>query len=97
MQNISIITDTDSSIPFGLAALSTLKYLVIGRRVSNLATGLATIFDVKPIVTIWDGKLDLLERVRTQKKAWERVIELFTPKVGERQIEKMCILHVNAL
>jgi DegV family protein with EDD domain len=79
------------------AALSTLKYLVMGGRVSNIAGGVATVLSLKPILTIRDGKLDLLERVRTQKKAWERVIELSARAAGKHQIEKMCILHVNAL
>jgi DegV family protein with EDD domain len=79
------------------AALSTLKYLVMGGRVSNIAGGVATVLSLKPILTIRDGKLDLLERVRTQKKAWERVIELSARTAGNHRIVKMCILHVNAL
>jgi DegV family protein with EDD domain len=79
------------------AALSTLKYLVMGGRVSNIAGGVAAVLSLKPILTIRDGKLDILERVRTQKKAWERVIELSARTAGKHRIEKMCILHVNAL
>jgi len=78
------------------AALSTLKYLVMGGRVSNLAGGVAKMLNIKPILTIRDGKLDLLERVRTTKNAWERVIELSAGKAGDQQIEQMCVLHVNA-
>jgi DegV family protein with EDD domain len=78
------------------AALSTLKYLVMGGRVGNIAGRVAAMLNIKPILTICDGKLDLLEKVRTQKKAWERVIELSARSAGRNQIEKMCILHVNA-
>lgn len=78
-------------------ALSTLKYLVMGGRVSQLQAGFASVLSVKPILTIRDGKLDVIERVRTQSKAFERVIELAAQTADGKEIQQLCIVHVNAL
>lgn len=78
------------------AALDTLKYMAMSGRVGNLTAEMANVFNIKPILTIKDGKLDLLEKARTRKKAWNRVIELAVSGLGSGEIENIFIFHVAA-
>lgn len=83
----------DRTYLFG--ALASLKYIAMSGRVSSLAAGMAGLLDIKPILSLQNGKLELLEKIRTQKKSWNRAIELTIEKSGQRKIEKMAILNVN--
>lgn len=78
------------------AALDTLKFMALSGRVGHLTAEMANVLNIKPILTILDGKLDLLEKVRTKKKAWSRVLELSIESLGDKQIEHIYILHVAA-
>ena len=77
------------------AALSTLKYLAMSGRVGSLAAGMANLLNIKPILTLQEGKLNLLEKIRSQKRSWRRVIDLAEQDLAGRPIERLAILHVN--
>jgi len=79
------------------ASLATLKYLAMSGRVGQVAAGIAGLIAMRPVLTIQNGKLEMLEKVRTQAASWKRVVEWTQVRSGGKPLERAAILHVNAL
>lgn len=77
------------------AVLPTLKYVAMSGRVGKFVAGMADTLNIKPILTVRDGKLDLLEKIRTRKKAVERMLELIDLSLDGKKVERAALIHVN--
>jgi DegV family protein with EDD domain len=72
--------------------LETLEYLQKGGRIGRAQALLGSVLSVKPIVTVQEGTVVPLERVRTWRKALERIVELGRQKAP---LEALAIYHAG--
>ncbi len=74
--------------------LDTLDYARMSGRVGTLQAALASVLNVKPIVVLHDGILEMSEKVRTRSKALERVLELVSEKFGKQPVN-VSVIHAR--
>jgi DegV family protein with EDD domain len=74
------------------AALDTLEYLRRSGRMNRFVANLGSLLQLKPILTMYDGKPGS-ERVRTTERALKRVVEMLR-SVGE--LERVALVHTHA-
>jgi DegV family protein with EDD domain len=79
-----------------LFTVSTLEYLHRGGRIGGAAAFLGTTLDLKPILTLKEGKIEAMERVRTLSKASDRLVELFLEQAQGHHTVRLGILHAKA-
>ena len=75
-------------------ALDTLKYARMSGRVGTLQAALASALNVKPIVTLQQGMLQMTERVRTRSASLDRIIKIVKEKFGDTPL-KMAVVHAQ--
>lgn len=81
-----------------LVLLGKLEQLYKGGRMSGAQFLLGNLFQIKPILTInSEGELGLLERVRSEKKATNRIVELLKVSCEENHVTQIGIMHGNVL
>ncbi|HEL1650159.1 TPA: DegV family protein [Streptococcus suis] len=73
-----------------------LHHLVKGGRLSNGAALLGNLLSIKPILYFTgEGKIEVYEKVRTEKKAIKRLLEILQEQTTEGQYQ-IAIIHANA-
>lgn len=74
------------------AALETMEYLRRSGRVGWAAASVGALLQIKPIISIADGNVPSVARVRTFARAVDKLVELTQ---AEAPLDKLAILHSN--
>lgn len=77
-------------------AVDTLEFLHRGGRIGGAQRFLGTALNMKPVLTLKDGRVEAIERVRTKKKVQNRVLELVTEQVQGKDNIRLATLSANA-
>jgi len=78
-------------------AVETLEFLHRGGRIGGASRFLGTALNLKPILQIQEGKVEALERVRTSKKAQDRLIELLESNTnGQKPLNMIGVVSAKA-
>jgi DegV family protein with EDD domain len=75
--------------------VDTLKYLAAGGRIGNAKRLLGTALDIKPVLAIIDGKIELVTSVRLKRKAIEKMLDLIEKEIGGRKPVRISVFHAN--
>lgn len=76
-------------------AVDTLDFLRSGGRLGALAATLGTVLGLRPVLAVRDGRIDVVEKVRTSARARERVIELTIADVARRDRVELAVHHLG--
>ena len=93
MREIVTMLESMSARSHTMAALDTLEFLRRSGRLSRFQSSLGSLLSLKPILKMHAGEMDM-ERVRTRRRAIERVIEM-VEDLGP--LEELAIVHTGAL
>lgn len=75
------------------AMIDTLENLYKGGRISQVTAALGTALQIKPLITIQAGQVEITERIRTRSRALKRLVELVR---SWGPLARVAVLHTGA-
>ncbi len=80
---------------FTVFVVDTLEYLQKGGRIGGAAALAGSVLQVKPVLYFNAGRIDVLEKVRSARKAKQRLLEIVAERAGDQPI-RASVVHAQA-
>ncbi len=79
-----------------LFVVETLEFMRRGGRIGGAQAFLGTTLNIKPLLTMRDGRIEALEKIRKRSAALTRVLEIVKERVGNGSPVRLATSHANA-
>ena len=76
--------------------VESLEFLKRGGRIGGGAAFIGGLLDLKPILELRDGRVEPVERVRSKRKAIDRLLDIVVEKTAGKQSIRLATLHAAA-
>jgi DegV family protein with EDD domain len=77
--------------------VDTLEYLKKGGRLSPVKATIATVMNIKPILQVLDGEIEVMDKVRGRKKVLGRLIEAIQKTGKDIEGQTLAVVHSECL
>lgn len=72
-----------------------LEYLVRSGRLGKASGVLGNLLQVKPILHVVDGRIEVYDKVRTKARAVDTMLNVLKTRIEAGEVSEICVLHVD--
>jgi DegV family protein with EDD domain len=80
-----------------ILTVDNLEYLKRGGRLSPSKAMIGNILNIKPILSVDNGEINLYDKVRGSNRVIPKMIEVMKKRSGTEIFDKVCVVHGNSL
>lgn len=91
---VSIANDVINNSKF-IFVPDTLEYLKKGGRIGGASALFGSLLQIRPILTVEDGKTTVFTKVRTKKKAVDKIVDSILEQNKKSPIKGLIVHHIN--
>ena len=72
-----------------------LDFLKKGGRIGGAAHAFGTLLNIRPILTVFEGRTAMLQKVRTQERAIKEILSIFQADVQQKGLAEVAVHHID--
>ncbi|MGI6649082.1 MAG: DegV family protein [Bacillota bacterium] len=74
---------------------ASLEYLIKGGRIGGASALIGSLLQIRPILYVNDGMTDVLERVRSTRRAIDRMLKMLNEDAKKHGLKHLVVHHIN--